>query len=240
MEIKRIQENLKQLADKEYQKFHQSLCPTRYPILGVRIPVLRHFAKQLSKQIDFKVYWKEKEETYYEEIMLEGMLLTFVKLEWKEKLQYIRELVVKIDNWAICDTFCSGLKQDVRKQKEEFWNFLMEYTTCENEFELRFLLVCLMDYYLEKERLEKVFTIIEEIKKEDYYVKMAIAWLLSFAYIPFPKETQTYLERCSLDDFTYNKSIQKMIESNRISKQEKQQLRTRKRKINKGENDEVS
>ena len=108
-----IEKELFKLQDKKYQEFQKKLCPETNNIIGVRIPVLRKFAKENKDKIDIsKINTK-----YYEEIMLKGMLIGIQKnLDLKE----IENFIPLIDNWAICDTFCSGLKQ-VKNSKQEFW-----------------------------------------------------------------------------------------------------------------------
>lgn len=229
MNEEQIREEIKKLADPKYKEFHSRLCPNINNILGVRVPVLRKFAKELMKNINIEKYLQIENEIYYEEIMLQGMILGNVNMDYSKKIKYIKKFVPKIDNWAICDTFCSSLRKDVNKNKEEFWNTILYYAKSDKEFEIRFALVCMMDYYLEEKYIDDIFYVIEKVKKEGYYVKMAIAWLLSIAYIKIKDETKKYLNETTLDDWTYNKALQKMIESYRISDEEKEVIRKMKR-----------
>lgn len=223
-----IREKLIELADEKYKTFHSTLCPNTQNILGVRIPMLRKLAKELIKKIDVEEYLQTAKQDYYEEIMLQGMIIGMAKMPFKEKMQYIKAFIPKIDNWAVCDTFCSGLKE-VKKHKEEFWQFILPYIASTKEFEVRFAVVCMMDYYLEKEKIQEIFGYLEQIKEDKYYIKMAVAWLLSVAIVKLPEETMHYLQRSKLDNWTYNKAIQKMIESYRISDETKENLRRMKR-----------
>lgn len=229
MNQQEIREEIKKLADPKYKEFHSRLCPNINNILGVRVPVLRKFSKELMKKINIEEYLETENEIYYEEIMLQGMILGNTNMDYNKKIKYIKGFVPKIDNWAICDTFCSSLRKDINKNKEEFWNILLYYAKSDKEFEIRFALVCMMNYYLEEKYIEDIFSVIENVKKDDYYVRMAIAWLLSIAYIKVKDETKKYLEENTLDDWTYNKALQKMIESYRISDEEKEVIRKMKR-----------
>lgn len=222
-----IREKIFSLADEKYKEFHSGLCPNTNNIIGVRVPVLREYAKTLVKE-DFEGNFSKIQNEYYEEIMLKGMMIGIQKMEINKKLKYIKEFIPLIDNWAICDVFVAGLKI---KEKQEFYNFILKYlNNNKTEFEIRFGLVSLLDYFIDKEHIEKIFEITNQIKREEYYVEMAIAWLISICYIKFPEETLKYLRSNTLSNFAYNKSIQKIIESTRVSKVEKEKLRKMKRK----------
>lgn len=225
-----IKEELKKLADEEYKKFHSNLCPGINNILGIRVPVLRNYAKELNKKYSIEWLLLNIDDEYYEEIMLKGMLIGLNKsLEWKEVKKYIKEFVPKINNWAICDTFCAGLKI-TNKYKSEMWNLINEYINSNKEFEVRFAIVMILDYYIDSLYLEKNFNIFNSIKLDEYYVKMAIAWAISICLIKFYDETIKYLkENSHLDNWTYNKAIQKAIESYRITDMQKDELRKLKR-----------
>lgn len=210
------------MRDLKYKEFHSSLCPGTDNIIGVRIPELRKLSKELYKK-DKNVLTKIGDK-YYEEILLQGLVISLSTESVDKKLKMIEKYVPKIDNWAVCDTFCASLKIN-KKEKELYFNFLKKYYKSKKEFELRFLIVMLLDHYLEEQYLDKVFHIISNINVDKYYVNMAVAWLVSFSYIKFPSETLNKLDTLNLNDWTYNKAIQKIIESKRVSEQDKQKLR---------------
>lgn len=222
-----IREKIFELADEKYKEFHSGLCPNTNNIVGVRVPLLRNYAKELAKG-DFRNYLTNAKDEYYEEVMLQGMVIGLAKMELEERLDYIKRFVPKIDNWAICDVFCAGLKF-VNKNKEEVWKFLGQYLKSNKEFEIRFGVVMLLDFYITEDYIDRVIKILNEIKHEGYYVKMAVAWAISVCYIKFPSETIKLLQENELDDFTYNKALQKIIESYRVSEEDKEVIRTMKR-----------
>ena len=224
-----VKEKLLELADEKYKEFHSGLCKgMKTELLGVRVPVLRNYAKELYKAYTIEELSTIGEE-YYEEIMLKGMIIGLqTKADFKEIKKQIEEFVPKIDNWAVCDTFCAGLKI-TKKYKPEMYDLIEKYLNSDKEFEIRFGLVMLLDYYLDDEYIDRVFEICNSIKHEGYYVKMAIAWLISFALIKYYDCTIKYLKNSKLDDFTYNKAIQKAIESYRINDNQKEELRKMKR-----------
>ena len=223
----KIKKGLIQLQDKKYKEFHGGLCPGTENIIGVRVPVLRNYAKELLKQYDFKELMKNIDNEYYEEIMLQGMLIGQAKEEFSTILKYITNFIPKIDNWAVCDVFCAGLKI-TKKHKEEMWDFIKTYLKSNKEFEIRFGVVMLLDYYIEESYLNQNFEIFDSIKNTAYYVQMAVAWAISICLIKYYDETIKYLKKAKIDKFTYNKALQKGIESYRITPEQKQELRNMK------------
>lgn len=223
-----IKEKLFELSDLKYKNFHSKLCPGVDNIIGVRVPVLRNYAKELAKQYEIEKILEEIGDQYYEEIMLQGMLIGIMKEDFPILKKQIEKFVDKIDNWAVCDVFCAGLKI-TPKYKKEMWKFLQTYLKSNHEFKLRFAIVMILDFYIEKEYLEKDFEIFNQITSQDYYVQMAIAWAISICLVKFYQETMQYLETANLDKFTYNKALQKAIESYRITEKQKDELKKRKK-----------
>lgn len=225
-----IKQELIQMSDSKYKSFHSNLCPGINNILGIRVPVLREYAKKLIKKYSFEELINNIDDEYYEEIMLQGML---IGLNSKENFnvikKYIEDYIPKIDNWAICDTFCAGLKI-VNQNKENMWGFIKQYLDSDQEFYLRFAIVIILDYYIEEKYLEEIFRIFNNIQSEYYYVKMAIAWAISICLIKYYDKTINYLKNNSkIDKWTYNKSLQKAIESYRITKSQKELLKNMKK-----------
>ncbi len=227
MEIKR---ELKKLVDEKYKEFHSNLCPGTENILGIRVPVLRKYAKELCKEYSTQYLLDNIDDEFYEEIMLKGMIIGLdKKVNLEDLKKYINDFVPKIDNWAICDSFCSGLKI-TNKYKKEMWEIINNYAKSKNEYDIRFSIVMILDYYIEQEYLQKDFRIFNKIKIDKYYVKMAISWAISICLIKFYEETIAFLkDNTKLDDWTYNKSIQKALESYRITEVQKEELRKMKR-----------
>ena len=221
----KIKNKLLELSDQKYKEFHGGLCPGTENIIGVRVPILRKYAQELIKEKDWKETIKQIDNEYYEEIMLQGMLIGQAKNENIDTiLKYVEEYIPKIDNWAICDTFCAGLKI-TKKYKKEMWEFIQKYLKSEKEFEIRFAIVIILDYFIDEEYLKKDFKIFDNIKHEGYYVRMAIAWAISICLIKYYEDAVEYLKNAKIDNWTYNKAIQKAIESYRISDDKKDFLK---------------
>lgn len=217
-----LRDELFQLQDIEYKKFHSRLCKTKYEIIGVRLPLLRKLVSKYKDDLD------NIGNKYYEEVMLQGFIISSQKKDCEKVFKQVDEFIPKIDNWAICDSFSGGLKI-TNKNKEFVWNYLKKYYNSNKEFELRFLLDMLIDYFLEEKYLDDIIKIINNIDSDYYYVKMGVAWLISFIYIKYPIYMKEKFNELKVTDWVYNKSIQKIIESNRISKEEKEILRKMKK-----------
>lgn len=224
----KIKQELLELKDEQFQKFHKNLCPGTEKIIGIKIPVIKQYAKELLKTNSFEYLIKNIDNEYYEEKMLQAVLIGQAKEEFEVIINYVEEFIPKIDNWAVCDTFCAGLKI-TKKHKEEMWKIIKKYIKSDKEFEIRFAVVMILDFYIEEKYLSEIFGILDNIKTEYYYARMAIAWAISICLIKYYDETVKYLYTCNLDKFTYNKAIQKGIESYRIKEENKQELKKMKK-----------
>lgn len=222
-----IRKRLEKNAEKEYQKFSASLIPNINNVLGVRVPVLRKIAKELYKTGEYSEFFNVPAK-YMEENLLKGMIIGLMKAPIEKVLPFVCNFVPLIDNWEVCDNFCSGLKV-VEEDLELFWNFVQPYLKSKKEFEIRFFYVILLNYYLKDEYIDRVLTAIDEFSDDRYYAKMAVAWLLSICYVKYPQNTEKYLKKSKLDDWTFNKSIQKICESLRVDKKTKESLKQLKR-----------
>jgi 3-methyladenine DNA glycosylase AlkD len=224
-----IRKRLFELADEKYRLFHSGLVPGADNILGVRLPRLRELAKELAKN-DWRDFLATAQEDYYEEIMLQGLVIGYAKADIEEILRYTTIFVPKITNWGICDSFCSTLKI-TRQQQPRVWEFLQPYLLSHHEFQLRFAIVMMLGYYLDSQYIDRVLLLLDGVKHDGYYVKMAVAWTISICFIKYPEKTMTYLKNNTLDDFTYNKTLQKITESLRVNKVMKITIGNMKRKI---------
>lgn len=217
-----------ELAEDDYQRFQCRLLPNIDNILGVRLPALRKIAKEISKG-DWRGYMATAPSDYFEEILLQGLVLGYVKTDIEEILHYVADFIPKINNWSVCDSFCTGLKF-TKEHRSRVWDFLQIYLTSTEEYKLRFGIVMLLDFYIEDEYIEQVLKLLDHVKHEGYYVKMAVAWAVSICFIKYPEQTMKYLKDNTLDNFTYNKTLQKITESYRIDQATKNLIRIMKRK----------
>ncbi len=215
-------------AEREYREFSAGLIPQGQEMLGVRIPVIRGLAKQIAKE-DWREYLHTAENDFFEETMLQGLVIGYAKADIEEILSFAAEFIPKINDWSVNDSFCTTFKI-AQRHRERVWDFLMGYRDVQKEFPQRVVAVMLMDHFLTEEYIDRVLAVWDALGHEGYYRKMGVAWGVAAAYAKFPEQTHAFLLNNHLDDFTYNKSIQKMIESYRITPQQKEILRTMKRR----------
>lgn len=221
---------LKEQEDSKYRVFHSSLVPEVNEdfIIGVRMPMLREIGKEIAKG-NVRSYLEVSSSELYEESMLRGIVTGLVKTQnFEEFAELCDNFVKEINNWAICDCFCSGLKQ-IKKYKSEFFDYIEKYLNSENVWEIRAGLVIMLDYYLDDKYIDRVFERCDKIDSKVNCVYMAQAWLIATAYVKCEEKTKAYLLDNSLNKVTFNKAIQKCIESKRIDEQSKQYFKTLKR-----------
>lgn len=224
----KIRKDMMDLVDEKYKEFHSSLCPNVDDILGVRIPELRKYSKELAKA-NFREYLDNAWMEYYEERVIYGLVIGYSKMDIEEKFKYLDVFVPNINSWAVCDVCCSNIK--VKKEElEKLWEYILKYINSENEFEVRFSVIMMLDNFINDEYIAKVLDILENINNSKYYVKMAIAWTICDAFIKQKEKTLNFLNETKLDNWTYNKAIQKMCESFRVTNEEKEMLKNMKRK----------
>ena len=228
MNNKDILEKLNELSDEKYKKFHTGLCPNSSEIIGVRVPDLRNLAKEIIQTTDVEEYLNNASDNTYEERLLQGMVLGLWKTDIGTFTKYLEKFIPKINSWAVCDVSVAGFKI-IKKNRDFIWNFNKKYLKSKNEFELRFAIVILLDFYITEEYIDEVLKILNTIKSEEYYVRMAVAWTLQVAFVKFPEKTMKLLENNNIDDWTYNKALQKILESYRVDKETKEIIRKMKR-----------
>lgn len=226
--IEEIRKKLYSLADADYKVFNDKLIPGTDNAIGIRLPKLREIAKEIAKG-DFRTYLFEAENTTHEEVMLQGLVIGYAEMDLDECFSYLDQFVPKIYNWAICDSCCMTYCF-MKKFQEESFAYLQKYLNSDREFEIRFGVVSLLDHFVNETYIDEVLEICGRIRHDGYYVKMAVAWAVSVCYVKFPKKTKVFLLENTMDDFTHNKSIQKIRESYRVSKEEKELLNQLKRK----------
>jgi len=225
-----LQAKLFALQDLQYQKFHSSLLPGVENIIGVRMPVLRKLAKEILKG-DWQSYLEltiSKPSDFYEEDIIQALLIGTSKITCQERQAYIRAFVPKINNWAVCDLFCGTLKE-AQKYPQEYWQLLVPYFESNNAYDLRFASVMLLNHFTSEAYAQDALELLHNIKHEEYYVKMGVAWAISIFYIKQPQLTLPLLQKNHLDDFTHNKAIQKIRESFRVSGEDKEMLKALRR-----------
>lgn len=223
----KIRVELFKMQDLDYQKFHSRLCPGINNIIGVRVPNIKMIVKKILED-NYEEYLSEVDNKYYEETMIEGLIITTSKMIITKKIKYLDNYIPKINNWAICDTVCSSFKLK-EEELSVIWNYLLLYQHSTKEFELRFMIVMMIEHFMLDDYISEIFKIIDAVKVDYYYTNMAISWLISIAFIKYRKQTLDYLNNNNLSLFTYQKALQKIIESNKVNNHDKNMIRKMKK-----------
>lgn len=219
---------LKDNSERDYREFHKGLCKTsKSEILGVRLPLIRKFSKEIAKG-NVDSFLSVCDEKYYEVLMSEGLVIAYLKKPISEKTYLIDSFVPKIDNWAVCDSFCSTIKPKENEMSFLF-DYLIAFALSDDEYSIRFATVLMMDNFINEKYIDRLFEIFNKTNISYYYTSMAVAWSISFCFASFRDKTLNYLENNSLDKDTLNRAVQKCCDSYRISREDKILLKSMKK-----------
>ncbi len=223
-----ILEEIVKNADPVYREFHKKLIPTvcEDTVLGVRAPASRAVARKYANTKEGDGFLHSLPHKYYDENIVHAFMLGRLKCGAEELKAYIIDFLPYIDNWAVCDGLCAHLKNFFKKP-DDVYDFVVECTKSDSVYTVRFGLVCLIDYYIDCEHIDGILEICKGIVSQEYYINMALAWLVSFCLIKQYEKTIPVIEGCVLPKWVHNKSIQKSIESYRIDKDKKEYLRSK-------------
>ncbi len=212
---------LKSLKDEKNKLFMAKTVTTKYEILGIKMPIQRKIAKEIQKG-NVASFLSNCQSNYYEEVMIEGFVIA--SLQEKDFTKYLPSFLPKIDNWAICDGFCNTAKC-IAKYKEKFLSKIEEFLNSPYEYTVRVGLVLLLNFYVEKEYIPKILSLVDKLNREEYYINMASSWLLAECYIKEKELTLPFLEQNHLSKFVQNKTISKICDSYRVPKEDKDALK---------------
>lgn len=233
--VEEVRETLRTLVDDEYRIFNKSLIPgdDTARMLGVRLPKLREIAKKIAKEQgrDYLTELEEKElqgDIYHEELLLHGCIIGYLQCDMVERKELLARFVPNIKNWAVCDSSCMTY-EFMKNDPEQWFVYLLKYANSDRVYDVRFAVVCLLDHFITETYIDRVLEVLKRISVDEYYVQMAVAWAVSVCYVKFPEKTEALLKENCLDDFTHNKSIQKIRESYRVPKEDKERLNAWKR-----------
>jgi len=237
-----LRRRLVELAEPDYRAFASKLLPGVDRLLGVRVPALRSLAKEIARNYGAEflnaVFTAPHRDSLthcifesYEERLIVGLVVAEAPLDFNARLEAIAAFAPFIDSWAVCDVFSSSLRVP-KDRRDEFWAFLDFCAASERPFEVRFAVVATLNHFLAKNYLDAVFERANRIAARrlgEYYVDMSLAWLVAEAFIRFPDATLNFLAQNNFDDFTFNKSLQKIVESRRVDEETKAEIRRLKR-----------
>ena len=222
--MKRISEELFKLQDTEYRDFQSKLIPTVDPdhTIGVRTPALRKFAKQLVKEKAYEDFLKDLPHQYFDENQLHAFVISEIK-DFDACLEEVDKFLPYVDNWATCDQMSPKV---FRKHRPELLTPVRNWIGSTESYTVRFGIGMLMEHYLEEDFDPAYPEMVAGIRSEEYYVRMMIAWYFATALAKQYETALLYIENKRLDTWTHNKTIQKSIESYRITPEQKEYLRS--------------
>ena len=225
--VQQIRASLFSMQDTKYREFQRKLLPTVNPdrIIGVRMPDLRRYAKQLAKA-DNTAFLRELPHRYYEENNLHAALLEQIRDD-QTALTEIERFLPYLDNWSTCDSFCP---KSLFSKPDQLLLHIRDWLTRNHAYTVRYGLVRLLFWYLDDQHFSTdILELAASVSCEDYYVHMAQAWLFSVALVKQYDATLPYLIQARLPHWVHNKAIQKAVESYRVPKETKIYLKTLKR-----------
>lgn len=219
-----IREKIFSMADENYKDFQAKLMPTvdRNKVIGVRTPALRFFAKELYKAGRYDAFLSDLPHKYYEEDNLHALLIDKIK-DFDECIAEVERLLPFIDNWATCDM----LRPKVLKtEPEKLYEYICKWLVSDKVYTVRYAIGCLCSFYLDDNFRPEHLSAVAEIRSEEYYINMMIAWYFATALAKQYDSTIAYLQQRKLHEWVHRKTIQKAVESYRISSETKMYLRS--------------
>ena len=221
---KKLINRLFEMHDLKYRDFSHSLMPTvdKEKVIGVRAPALRKLAKELSKDERSKNFMSSLPHVYYEENNLHAFLIEQIK-DFDTAISEIDRFLPYVDNWATCD--CMSPKA-FKKDLDRLLTKIDQWLSSSHTYTVRYGICTLMRYYLDSRFSPDFLKKVAEIRSDEYYVKMMIAWYFATALAKQYDATLPYISEKKLDKWTHNKAIQKAIESYRVTDEHKAYLKT--------------
>lgn len=222
--IPKVQQDLFAMQDLEYRDFHAKLMPTvdKDSVIGVRVPMLRAYAKKFGKTEEAKQFLEILPHQYYEENNLHGLLIDQMK-DYELCIEELIRFLPYINNWATCDILSV---KAVKGHLDSYIKNIYQWLESDYTYTIRFGINMLMRYYLEEEFKIEYPEKVAAIRSEEYYVNMVRAWYFATALAKKYDQVLPFLEEQKMDVWTHNKTIQKAIESYRITLEQKEYLRT--------------
>ena len=216
--------DLYNLQDKKYKELQSKILPTLDPntIIGVRTPDLKKYAKTLLKENNYQDFINSLPHKYYEENQLHAFIISEIK-DYNECLNNFKKFLPYVDNWSTCD---QSTPKVFSKHLDKLIKEIKVWIKSKETYTIRFGVSMLMRNYLDDHFKVEYLDLVSKIKSKEYYVNMMRAWFFATALAKQYKDTVPYIENHKLDTWTNNKTIQKAIESYRITDEQKSYLRT--------------
>ncbi len=219
-----LQESLFAMQDETYRAFSAKLMPTVNPetVIGIRVPMLRKFAKEFGKTPEADAFLKDLPHRYFEENNVHAFLLEKEK-DFDRCIERLDAFLPYVDNWATCD---SMFPKVLEKHKPELLPHIERWIHSDKTYTVRYAVGLLMRLYLDEDFDPSFARMVADVKSEEYYVNMMIAWYFATALAKQYDEILPYITERRLSPWVHNKTIQKAVESYRITPEQKTFLRT--------------
>lgn len=222
-ELTKLQKQLFELQDLKYRDFHSKLMPEtdKETVIGIRTPVLRKFAKEFAGTSEAEAFLRQLPNRYYEENNLHMMLITGIK-DYEKCMEEIQRFLPCIDNWATCDypePKCFARHKDQVLEEAKRW------ISSGETYVIRYGIGMLMRLFLDEDFSSEYLEMAAAVQSQEYYVNMMIAWYFATALAKQWDATVPYIEHHKLPDWVHRKTIQKAVESYRITPEQKEYLK---------------
>lgn len=219
-----IQSKLFELQDKKYRDFQSGLIPgvDGFEAIGVRTPELRKYAKELVKREDIEEFMNDLPHKYFDENQLHAFIISEIK-DFDKCMEELEKFLPYVNNWATCDQMSPKV---FKKHKNELLKYIEKWMKSKETYTIRFAIGMLMQHFLDEDFDPKYLKAVSKIKSDEYYINMMIAWYFATALAKQYEATIPYIQEKKLDKWVHNKTIQKAIESYRITAEQKEYLRT--------------
>lgn len=223
-----LKEKLFAMQDLAYREFICPLVPTVPPerIIGIRTPLLRKLAKEVKKSPEIKQFLQRLPHRYYEEDFLQAFLIEQIR-DYSDCIEALNAFLPYVDNWAVCDSMSPKV---LGKHRQELLQEIVLWLKSTHTYTIRFGIKMLMTWYLDDAFAPEYPQLVSSVISEEYYVNMMIAWYFATALAKQYEAVLPFLQENRLSKWVHNKTIQKAVESYRITSEQKAYLRTLRRK----------
>lgn len=222
-ELTKLQKQLFELQDLKYRDFHSKLMPEtdKETVIGIRTPVLRKFAKEFAGTLEAEAFLRQLPHRYYEENNLHMMLITGIK-DYEKCMEEIQRFLPCIDNWATCDY---PAPKCFARHKDQVLEEAKRWISSGETYVIRYGIGMLMRLFLDEDFSSEYLEMAAAVQSQEYYVNMMIAWYFATALAKQWDATVPYIEQHKLSDWVHRKTVQKAVESYRITPEQKEYLK---------------
>ena len=222
-ELTKLQKQLFELQDLKYRDFHSKLMPEtdKETVIGIRTPVLRKFAKEFAGTLEAEAFLRQLPHRYYEENNIHMMLITGIK-DYEKCMEEIQRFLPCIDNWATCDY---PAPKCFARHKDQVLEEAKRWISSGETYVIRYGIGMLMRLFLDEDFSSEYLEMTAAVQSQEYYVNMMIAWYFATALAKQWDATVPYIEQHKLSDWVHRKTVQKAVESYRITPEQKEYLK---------------